>query len=223
MKGFASLPNGGLIYLLFLLSPVKVILIHLSFKYKNSNWQHCDFASKWSFQLVSNRRNRPYGWPRKWLQSGRNGFVRSQHENGEVWHVLQGEWRSHWAAALDSRCCVHPTHAWDTSWPVCSTHWSHHSVGLQEITQLRKCQGILISLLVLLHLAGVETGKFHLQFHSPLHRILCMCGQENKAQQISAPQQWGNFLANLCSSSGSLLSSLLLFVPHSCCGPVTLY
>lgn len=123
---------------------------------------------------------------------------------------------------LTGRRCVHPARACDTSWAVCSTHWSHHLTCLEEITWLRKCQGILISVLFLLHLAGVETGKFHLQFHSPFPMILCMYGQENKAQQISASQQWGNFLANLCSSSGCVLSVLLLLIPHNCCGPVTL-
>lgn len=76
---------------------------------------------------------------------------------GEVWHTLQGVWMAHLAAAL----------ACDTSWALCSTHRPHRSMCLEETTQLRKCQRGFISLLFLLHPAGVETGKFPFQFHSP--------------------------------------------------------
>jgi len=56
--------------------------------------------------------------------------------------------------------------------------------------------------------AGVKIQRFQLHFHSPFHRILCVYGLENKAQETSAFEKWGNFLANLCNSSGyAILSS----------------
>lgn len=70
--------------------------------------------------------------------------------------------------------------------------------------------GVLISVLFLLYLAGVKAKKFQLHFHSPFPRIWCVYGLKNKAQQMSAFKQWGNFLANLCNSSGYILSSPLL-------------
>lgn len=38
LRGFDSLPNWDVNYFLFLLSTVKVILIHLEFRYKDRNW-----------------------------------------------------------------------------------------------------------------------------------------------------------------------------------------